>query len=88
VTAHDTTPTKWSHKTAPGEFARTWALDAEPDSMGFHALWCHPDTDDAFFFGLVSNPENFLTAVDNAEEEMRYLIEAAKAEFGFGGDES
>lgn len=37
-----------------------------------------------YYAGSVMDPENFETAVDNAEEDMRCLMADARAEFGGG----
>jgi hypothetical protein len=59
-----------------------------PDDHGYHYLWriVTPDADDPelvdFEVGAVGDPDNFETAIDAAEEEMRCLIADARAEFG------
>jgi hypothetical protein len=35
-----------------------------------------------YMIGAVGDPENFETAIDNAEEEMRVLVAQAREEFG------
>lgn len=60
----------------------------EPDDLGYHTLYriVAPDPSDPeivdFSVGLVSNAENFETAIDAAEEESRVLIAQAREEFG------
>jgi len=59
-----------------------------PDPYGYCHLYriVEPDPEDPehvdFSVGLVSNPENFESVIDVAEEEARFLIEQAREEFG------
>lgn len=59
-----------------------------PDDYGYHTLYRivtpdpeYPELVD-YSVGAVSDPENFETAIDEADEEMRCLMAEARAEFG------
>jgi hypothetical protein len=56
-------------------------LPPDETSDGFCRL-VHGRGKTEYFAGFVSNPENFETAIDAAEEEMRCLLEQARREFG------
>lgn len=59
-----------------------YSLTAEADDLGYYHLVYNAGTHCEIDVGLVSDPENFGTAVDEAEEEARILLAQAREEFG------
>lgn len=64
-------------RSEPGDFDRVYALR---DDM---VLIAHPGRDHEYPVGHVMDADNFETACDAADEELRIMLAQARDEFGF-----